>query len=139
MLNLRLNRYDSNYCVKQVRQTKPNIIGGDVVIAFMLDDQDFEVYLPLSEGDLLLNYIEIAVDVMTQITRMDNLVQKFNADEYQRTGIASENFYFFLSYVAITENNVKFGYYGELVNTEWEAIFKKSEIEWVAVNFDTNA
>ncbi|MHA7000254.1 hypothetical protein [Aeromonas schubertii] len=50
MLEIKLGRYDSNYCVEQFEAGQPQIIGQEAIWAFDLNEEEFEVYIPALDG-----------------------------------------------------------------------------------------
>ena len=135
MLETRFNRYNSDYCSEKFKTVAPKVIGDEAIVAFDLDEQEFEVYLPVKSGEPDSEAFEMAKDVMKNIAELDNLVQQSNADECKRTGIDAANYDLYLAYVTICKPEIKLCYYGARVNTEWDAIFKKSGLSWEKVNF----
>lgn len=135
MLALRLGRYDSNYCLKEFEKVQPQIIGNEAIWAFELDGEDFEVYLGLQDGQPDPSALSSAKEVMSLITEMDNLVQESNARECNRTGLDPKNFMLYLAYAKIENGKANLCYYGEKVNTEWDAVLVKEGGQWKPSNF----
>ena len=135
MLEIKLGRYDSNYCVEQFEMTQPKIIGQEAIWAFDLNEEEFEVYIPAPDGLADPSALASAKDVMRNITSMDDLVQKSNLSECERTGIDPKNYMLYLAYAKVETEKASLCYYGEKVNTEWDAIFVKEEGKWKPTNF----
>jgi len=135
MLQTRYDRYDSKYCIDKFENNTPSINGDEAIIAFELDGEDFEIYMPVISGQPDKQSLEIASEVMQHITEFDNLVQQSNASECKRTGLDPRNYELYLAYITIAKPEVKLTYYGTCVNTEWDAIFDKNSGQWAKVNF----
>lgn len=50
MLEIKLGRYNSNDCVEQFEAAQPKVIGQEAIWAFNLNEEEFEVYIPASDG-----------------------------------------------------------------------------------------
>ncbi|GAA6132577.1 hypothetical protein [Halopseudomonas sabulinigri] len=135
MLQTRFDRYSSKYCIEQFEKNAPSIINEEAIIAFELDGEDFEIYMPAISGEPDQDSLRIAREVMAHISEFDNLVQQSNASECERTGLDPRNYDLYLAYITISKPDIKLTYYGYRVNTEWDAIFNKNSGEWKKVNF----
>ncbi len=47
MLQIKYDRYDSKYCTEQFEKNALSIVGNEAIIAFELDGEDFEIYMPV--------------------------------------------------------------------------------------------
>ena len=130
-----MNRYDSDYCSEQFGKSDIKIIKDQAIVAFDLDEQEFEIYMPLVSNEVDPQALELAKDLMCNISEMDNLVQDSNAKECDRTGLDPANYDLYLAYITINGSQANFTYYGERVNTEWDAIFQKDTNVWQKINF----
>ena len=135
MLETRFDRYDSEYCSEQFEKSEIKIINNQAIVAFDLDEQEFEVYMLVTSNEANSQAMEVAKDLMRNISELDNLVQNSNANECERTGLDPANYDLYLAYITIKDDQANFTYYGERVNTEWDAIFKKEGTAWKKVNF----
>ena len=135
MLEVKLGRYDSSYCVEQFEAGQPQIIGQEAIWAFDLNEEEFEVYIPALDGQPDPAAFASAKDVMKNITLMDDLVQKSSASECEKTGIDPKNYMLYLAYAKVEEDKASLCYYGEKVNTEWDAIFIRENGNWNPTNF----
>ena len=134
MFKLNLDRYKPNECIDKLRKEEYRVDGDEGIIGFTLDEEDFEIYF-IPSNKFEANWQMVGEDVLKNISFFDNLVQKSCAEESSKSDLSPQNYELYLAYMKIFENSVELCYYGLHVNTEWDAIFKKTENGWEKSNF----
>ncbi len=135
MLKLNFNRYKAEEFLTKFKATTHHIEDGEAAFLFQIDGEDLYIFLPLENGVIVHSLVIVAEEVLANIQEFDNQVQQSCAEECLRTGHHARNYELYLAYIRIFLEYVELRYYGLRVNTEWSAIFKKSEVGWKKENF----
>jgi hypothetical protein len=100
----------------------------------LLPDYELELYLcdvsKPTKSDLI-TYGDFIKEVLVNIADWDNFIQKLLEDDYEKSNLEENNFKFSLSWVEISENKIILGYWGTEVNSQFNAIFTKSDDKWI--------
>ncbi|HEU5116316.1 MAG TPA: hypothetical protein VFT74_06510 [Isosphaeraceae bacterium] len=135
MLEVCLDRYDGRLALSELRVERTVINGDTATITLPLSDEhEIEVYFPVLQGVISDPLLERAKSVLKSLASMDNQVQQACAEECARTGIASENFESYLSYISLGGAVVVLGYFGSAVNTNWDEQFTMRDGKWVRLS-----
>ncbi|MBQ4851116.1 hypothetical protein [Pseudoalteromonas sp. MMG012] len=111
-------------------------LSDDYFIAFECIEHEFEIYFPEIKGNIPENYFNLAKKVIENINLLDNLVQESCEKEASKSKFGVENFMLELAFIKLKESEVCFRYWGQIVNTEWDAVFRMNEGgNWEKVNF----
>ncbi len=125
------NRYSSEEYLKEFKNKKTSIVSSKEDNYIRLND--LEIHFTDEQLGYALSLIE---DVLSNITEIDNMVQKFCADCYNHSQVNGSNWHIrnfkvFLAWMEVLEENkVHLQYWGEIVNLELETIFIKEEGKW---------
>jgi len=110
--------------------------GGDCYKSFVANEQEIEIYFPHRDGVIDEEYFQKCRRLLEKITELDNLVQYSCEEEYAKSSFHVRDFMLYLAMIEIGEEEVALRYFGQIVNTEWDAIFKEQgNGNWVKVNF----
>ena len=134
MLKIEFNRYNPEAFMQCFNGAAIKKYKNEAAVEFTIEEYDYEVYLPLIDGNPDPESITTARDVLGQINTLDNLVQESCASECKRTGISPNNYELYLACIFIGGSSIKLRYYGAKVNTEWDAEFKRNGTCWVPIN-----
>ena len=130
------NRYNSDELISLFESEPVEECEGDYFKSLKLSNGELDFYFPSENNVVNDKYIETARRVILNIRLLDNLVQDSCESEYIRTKLHVRNFMLYLASVEIKKNEVALRYYGEKVNTEWDAIFREdADGKWEKVNF----
>ena len=110
---------------------------GETYLIFDLG-YDFEIYFPSCDSppipDELMNFARLACE---NIRDLDNAVQANLENDAEKSEHDSRNFMLHIGYLSVLPDRLQIRYWGEIVNTEWEAEFKWSagKLSWEPLNF----
>lgn len=136
MSNLPKNRYKSEELLALFDQAEVQNLDGDFYKTIEANGEEIEIYFPTNEGNVQNSSIERARRLLTNIQELDNQVQDSCEAEYKKSSFHIENFMLYLAAIEVKEDGASFRYYGERVNTEWDAVFRENDQGiWERVNF----
>ncbi|MGX5203249.1 hypothetical protein [Aliikangiella sp. IMCC44632] len=136
MTNFPRNRYNPVELMSLFDSKEIETCDGDFFKSFELDGSELEIYFPEENGVVQEKYLEKARHVIQDIRLLDNLVQDSCENEYLKSKLHVDNFMLYLAFIEIKIDEVTLRYYGEKVNTEWDAVFReKTHDIWEKVNF----
>lgn len=136
MSNFPRNRYKSDELLALFDQTGVKNLDGDFFKTIEVNGEELEIYFPVNEGNIQNSSIERARRLLNNIQELDNQVQDSCETDYNKSNFHVENFMLYLAIIEIKEDGASFRYYGERVNTEWDAVFRENDLGiWEKVNF----
>lgn len=117
--NFPLNRFDFSALIEEVKES-------ETVPRMLADEEaDMEFYI---DGDVSKEYL---LCVLAEFNQIDNIAQKDAEAEYEKhPQFKLCDYQFRPSWVEISSDKVVVGYEGELVNTNFDMIFKRENGEW---------
>jgi len=111
--------------------------GDEVYLKFDLD-HDFEIYFPGYESPPVPEELmTLARSACEQIRLLDNAVQTNLENEARNSKHDPRNFMLHIGYLSVFPDRLQIRYWGEVVNTEWEAEFlwNAGNSSWEPFNF----
>lgn len=136
MNDFQKNRYDSNKLLALFDKAELQEDKGDFFKSFEANDEELAIYFPAKNGVVERKDINRARSLLAQIRALDNLVQDSCKADFEKSDYHVRNFLLYLAYIEIKDNEVSLRYFGERVNTEWDAIFRENNSgNWEKVNF----
>ena len=124
------NRYSSASLLSAFDAAEKSVEGGNLSAVLTIGDEEIDIEVENNEAG-----IETARNALTDITRLDDLVQDSNESECRRSGLHERNFDLYLAYIEVQGDELVLGYYGAKVNTEWDAKFSLKNGKWEKTNF----
>jgi hypothetical protein len=139
-MKLRRNRYDPTLLLAQLDGQVPSRDADEWCLRFTCphdqkDVDDFLVYLPKSQAEQP-RAIALVREFVSQISKLDNLVQDSCEDEWARGTFEISTYKLHIAYMTPADDQVSVEYFGTIVNTQWTAVFKRAPSgEWEKANF----
>jgi hypothetical protein len=124
------DRYDPDDLLKQFAQQQPRQLKDGWEWDLETEHGCIGITLPDAHGTPDPEAGAFLVDVLHQIRTLDNLVQESCEQECIRTGLGSQNYELAIGWIWIqnenlTEQTLALTYYGTMVNTDWDAKFRR--------------
>jgi hypothetical protein len=134
---LERDRYDPSILLSQLAAQMPGKDGDEWCFTFKYDGQhtdDFWAYLPDDTREHENARSRLA-EFLAQIRQIDNLVQASFEAEYHATGVDLRDLKLHIGWLKVADQTITVRYWGTVVNTEWEVVFKRLETgQWVESN-----
>ena len=136
-MTLRRNRYHPEGLLKQLSGQKPTLDANEWCFRFKCPEEDiddFEVCVPEGEAEQK-EARKVLTSLLGVIDRLDNLAQDSFEDEAVKSRYGIENFVFYIGYIDLRSERVRFRYYGTNVNDERVAEFHQDQKgDWQKTN-----
>ncbi len=97
-------------------------------------NQEIELYFPALDGNIEAKWLELATDLMTHITEIDNEVQRISAEQWKAKGQDWPSSYYEgdLAYIRLASpDEAVLRYWVIGCNSEWDERFVRAHGKWV--------
>jgi hypothetical protein len=130
-----LNRINGTPALPELRPDRVSVRGDKAMIDLRLSaGHDIELYFPAPSGTVEREWLELAGDVLTHLTAMDNEVQRVSAEQWARSPYPSSYYEGELVYITLTRLDEAVLHYDVLgCNAEWDERFVRTSGQWVRV------
>jgi hypothetical protein len=130
-----LGRIDGTPALPMLRPENVSVRGGEAMIELRLSaDHDIELYFPVTGGVIKPEWLELAADVLTHLTAMDNEVQRVSAEQWSGSPYPSSYYEGELVYITLTRIDEAVLHYDVLgCNAEWDEPFVRTNGKWARV------
>jgi hypothetical protein len=127
-----VNRIDGTPALPALRPENVSIRGDQAIIELRLfPDQDVELYFPAQAEAFEPVWLELAADVLSHLTAMDNQVQRVSAEQWARSPYPSSYYEGELVYITLARLDEAVLHYNVLgCNAEWDERFVRSGGQW---------
>lgn len=130
-----LNRIDGTLSLASLRADNFSIDEEEAMIELSLTAKHYmELYVPARDGIVEPYWLELATDLMTHLTEMDNQVQQSSAEQWKVKGQQWPSSYYEgeLSFARFTgPDQVTLRYTVIGCNSEWDEQFVRVQGKWV--------
>jgi hypothetical protein len=130
-----LDRIDGTPALPLLRPDNVSVRGDEAMIELRLSaDHDIELYFPAPGGAVETAWLELAADVLSRLTVIDNEVQRVSADQWAGSRYPSSSYEGTLAYITLTQGEgVVLRYFVIGCNSEWDERFVRTGGRWVRV------
>jgi hypothetical protein len=127
------NRIDGTSALPLLRPDNVSVRGDEAMIELRLStDHDIELYFPAPIGAVEAAWLELAADVLTHLTAIDNEVQRVSAELCAGSSYPSSYFEGELAYITLARPDEAILHYDVLgCNSEWDERFVHTDGRWV--------
>jgi len=111
---------------------------GEIYATLLIDDEEIEIHFPLLEALPLPPELRLAAErACGRINALDNSVQAFCENEAKYSQFDESNYKLRIAYLKVYGDRLQVRYWGEIVNTELEALFhwNAAANAWNSANF----
>lgn len=136
-----LDRIDGTPALPLLRPENVSVRGDRAMIELSLSrDRYIELFFPAIGGEIVATWLELAGDLLTCLTVIDNEVQRTSAEEWATSPYPSSFYEGELAYITLTEGEgVVLRYFVIGCNSEWDETFVRTAGRWVRVANATNS
>lgn len=130
------DRYDPTRLAAAFK--KAQLVTSQTEIYAQLDYDEIEIYFPECQTlPLPVELGDMAERACKSIRVLDNLVQDSCEREAERSEYDDRNFKLHVAYLKVFASRLHIRYWGEIVNTEWEAefVWDAADNNWKPANF----
>lgn len=130
-----LDRINGTSALALLRQDNVLVRGDEAIIELRLaGDQEIELYFPAPDAVIDSRWLELAGDVLTHLTAMDNEVQRVSAKQWAGSPCPSSYFEGKLAYITLTKSDEAVLRYWVIgCNSEWDERFVRTAGQWVRI------
>ena len=130
------NRIDGTPALPMLRPELASIHGDEAVIELLLSaDHDIELSFPAPGGVVDPGWLELAGDVLTHLTAMDNEAQRLSAEQWAGSPYPSSYYEGDLASITLTGPGEAVLLYGALgCNSDWNERFVRTNGQWPMAN-----
>jgi hypothetical protein len=130
-----LNRIDGTPALSVLRPERVSVRGEEAMIELRLSpDHDIELYFPAPGGAVEPAWLELAADVLTHLTAIDNEVQRVSAAQWVGSTYPSSYYEGELAYITlVAPGEVVLRYFVIGCNSEWDERFVRTGGRWLRV------
>jgi hypothetical protein len=132
------NRYSPAEFTLGYDNSQPTLDGDTWCISLPIthpDSNEIAIWFPGAERPSNRS-LQFGREICGQIAQLDNLVQDYSEKLYKASGRDVTSYYLHLVYIELVELTASLEYFGTIVNTQWSAVFTRSESGvWMRKNF----
>lgn len=130
-----LNRIDGTPTLSSLRPENFSVKAGEAMVELpVAANQEIELYFPALYGNIEAMWLELATDLMTHLTEIDNEVQRISAEQWKANGQDWPSSYYEgdLAYVRLAgPDEAVLRYWVIGCNSEWDERFFRTHGKWV--------
>lgn len=130
-----LNRIDGTLSLASLRSSNFSFDDDGAMIELPISANHFiELYLPVVNGSIEARWLEVARDLMTRLTEMDNQIQRASAEAWKASGQKLPGSYYEgeLALIRFTgADEAELRYTVIACNSEWGERFVRTDGSWV--------
>lgn len=135
MVAFERDRIDGSPALSLLRPDNVSVSGDEAMIDLRLSaEHDIELYFPAPGGAVEPAWLELAADVLTHLTSIDNEVQRVNAEQCAGSPFPSSHYEGDLAYITLTQaREVVLRYFVIGCNSEWDERFVRIGGRWARI------
>ena len=128
-----LNRIDGTPTLSSLRPENLSIKADEAMIELSVAaNHDIELYFPAPNGIIEARWLELATDLMTHLTEMDNEVQRMSAEQWKGKPWPSSYYEGDLAYIRLAgADEAVLRYWVIGCNSEWDERFVRTRGRWI--------
>ena len=128
-----LNRIDGGPALSLLRPENLSVKADEAMIELRVAaNQDIELYFPAPDGIIEAAWLELATDLMTHLTEIDNEVQRISAEQWKGKPWPGSYYEGDLAYIRLVgPDEALLRYWVIGCNSEWDERFVRTNGAWV--------